>query len=350
MDLRIATFNLETLDLAPGGEDALDRRIAVLGPLLDRLQADVLCLQEVNAQRVALAESGAGRSAATSRLPGGGGPTPPRPPREPAALKRLLAATRYADCNLITSSGPSGDGPADVHNLAIVSRFPVARSEELRHALVPPQPYHAVTARPAESAELTLEWDRPLLHAVLEPPAEDGPGGGHLHVVNLHLRSPLAAPIPGQKIAPFAWATLAGWAEGYFAATVKRSGQALEARLLVERIFDAEPQARIAVCGDLNAGVEETPARILRGVVEDSGNPALAGRVLVPLEQSLPAAARFSVIHGGRKLMLDHILTSPALTERFAGLEVLNDALPDELTMAEDDPRSNHAPLIAGFE
>ena len=46
---------------------------------------------------------------------------------------------------------------------------------------------------------------------------------------------------------------MSGWAEGFFAAAIKRAGQALELRLAVERIFDAEPNAVIAVCGDFNA-------------------------------------------------------------------------------------------------
>jgi hypothetical protein len=44
--LRVATFNLESLD-----EHALTTRIAVLRPALVRLRADILCLQEVNGQR-----------------------------------------------------------------------------------------------------------------------------------------------------------------------------------------------------------------------------------------------------------------------------------------------------------
>jgi len=326
--LRIATFNLESLDLVPGGEAALDRRIAVLAPQLDALGADVLCLQEVNAQKTAAPESGVAK-----------------PKRQPTALRRLLAATRHRNDHLITTRSLSGDGPADVHNLAVVSRYPVLEQRELRNDLVPAQPYHAVTALPQESADLTLSWDRPLLHCRLQAPSEVP-----LHVINLHLRSPLAAPIPGRKTAPFVWSSLAGWAEGYFAATIKRSGQALEARLLVEAIFDNEPEALIAVCGDLNADAEETPGRILRGTVEDSGNPALAGRVLHPLEENLPEDLRFSVLHAGRRLMLDHILASPALRRRFSDITVLNDALPDEQAMAPDDPRSNHAPLVAAFD
>ncbi|WP_420345144.1 endonuclease/exonuclease/phosphatase family protein [Pelagibius sp.] len=331
--MRIATFNLESLDLVPGGDGALERRIAVLAPQLDALDADVLCLQEVNAQKTAASDRGAAE------------PGAPRPKRQPMALRRLLAATRHRDDHLVTTHSLSGDGPADVHNLAVVSRYPVLEQRELRNDLVPPQPYHAVTAVPDASADLTLTWDRPLLHCRLQVP-----GPAPLHVINLHLRSPLAAPIPGRKTAPFVWSSLAGWAEGYFAATIKRSGQALEARLLVEAVFDEEPQALIAVCGDLNADAEETPGRILRGTVEDSGNPDLAGRVLHPLEDSLPQDQRFTVLHDGRRLTLDHILASPALKRGFRDIAVLNATLPDEQTMAPDDPRSNHAPLVAAFD
>ncbi|NIA71634.1 endonuclease [Pelagibius litoralis] len=325
--MRLATFNLESLDLRRGGEAALERRIAVMAPQMDRLRADVLCLQEVNGQKPEAAEGDAGAAR-----------------RQPLALEKLLAATAYAGYHLVTSTAVSGGGLADVHNLALASRFPILEVRELRNDLVPPRRYEAVTAVPRESGGTTLAWDRPLLYCLLQLP------GGLLHVINLHLRSPLAAPIPGQKTAAQVWSSVAGWADGLLAATIMRSGQALEARLLVEQLFDREPQALIAVCGDLNAGVEETPARILRAAVEDNGNPALAARALHLLEQALPAERRYSVIHGGRRLMFDHILASPALHSGFTGIEALNDALPDEVEMAEDDPRSNHAPLVAEFD
>jgi endonuclease/exonuclease/phosphatase family metal-dependent hydrolase len=335
--MRIATFNLESLDIERGGEAAFAARAAVLAPQLDRLQADVLCLQEVNGQHV----------------PGSPAGVPAR--RELTALRRLLSGTSYDGYHLLATSpraAPEAEGEgargfeapvADVHNLVILSRRPPQASEELRHQLVPPLSYPARTARPPEAAAMTLEWDRSLLHAVY-----DTAGGGKLHVVNLHLRSPLAAPIPGQKRSAGEWDSLGGWAEGCFAATLKRSGQALEARLLVERIFDAEPQALIAVCGDLNAGEEETPARIL--LAEDSGTRALAGRVLEALERRLPEAARYSLMHRGRRRMLDHILCSPALAARCRAVEADNADLPDETARADDDPRSNHAPMWAAFD
>src|SRR6185295_1312598 len=51
--MRLATFNLESLDLPPKAGMPLETRAEVLRPALERLDADILCLQEVNGQHVA---------------------------------------------------------------------------------------------------------------------------------------------------------------------------------------------------------------------------------------------------------------------------------------------------------
>jgi exonuclease III len=51
--MRLATFNIESLDLAPETEVPFAARAVVLRPALERIAADVLCLQEVNGQHVA---------------------------------------------------------------------------------------------------------------------------------------------------------------------------------------------------------------------------------------------------------------------------------------------------------
>jgi endonuclease/exonuclease/phosphatase family metal-dependent hydrolase len=324
--LRIATFNLESLDDRPDLEPPLETRIAVLRPLLLRLEADVLCLQEVNGQRP----------------PGGG-------PRRLLALDHLLVGTPYEAFHRAASSrvlGPDRDeerGVDAVHNLVILSRAPIAAVEELRHHLVEPPSYRPTTAVPPRTGAQAVEWDRPILSAAVELE-----GGRRLHVVNLHLRAPLAAPVRGQKQDSLTWKSVAGWAEGFFLATMKRAGQALETRLFIERLFDADPQALVAVCGDFNAEERQTPLRTIRGEPGDTGNPALAPRALVPLERTLPESQRFSVVHGGYKQMLDHLLVSQALLAGYDHLEVYNEGLADELT--DTGPQSHHAPLVAEFQ
>jgi len=322
--LRIATFNLENLDDRPGVVPSLEQRIGILRPQLLRLEADVLCLQEVNGQEL-------------------GGDAP----RVLGALDRLLEETPYRTYGRVATRSGAG-GAFDVHNLVILARLPILASRQLRHDLVPPPDYRVTTAEPPAAAAEPVDWDRPLLTAELDLGA-----GRRLHVVNLHLRSPLAAFISGQKIGPFAWASVAGWAEGFFLAAVKRAGQALEARLLVDRLFDADPGALIAVCGDCNAEARETAMRLLAAEEEDTGNGALAGRVLIPAERSIPADLRYSVIHNGRRVMLDHLLVSRPLMAWYRHAEIHNEALGDELVAYATvgaSPDSYHAPVVAEFD
>jgi exonuclease III len=48
--MRIATFNLENFDDQAGQEPSLAARAAIMRPQLQRIAADVLCLQEVHSQ------------------------------------------------------------------------------------------------------------------------------------------------------------------------------------------------------------------------------------------------------------------------------------------------------------
>src|SRR5690606_21989510 len=123
---------------------------------------------------------------------------------------------------------------ADIHNLVVLSRWPIAAVRELRGELVEPPAWRPAAA----DAASPLPWDRPLLHVRI-----DLPGGRPLHVIDLHLRAPIAADRPGAKEAPFVWRSAAAWAEGFYIAALKRAGQALEARLLVDALQDADPEA-----------------------------------------------------------------------------------------------------------
>ena len=71
---RLATFNLENLDDGPNADPSFDARLGVLRPQLQRLRADILCLQEVNAHKPA-----------------------PKARRVMAALDRLVEGTPYAE-------------------------------------------------------------------------------------------------------------------------------------------------------------------------------------------------------------------------------------------------------------
>lgn len=322
--MRLASFNVENLTVEPDAAAPLAARLDILRPQLERLAADVLCLQEVDATK------------------GGSGG------RELKALEILLKETSYRDFHLASTVDIASGHPRDKHNLVILSRWPIRRSAQYANDLVRTPAYERATVVPPDRAPTPIHWDRPILHAEV-----DLPSGGTLHVVNMHLRAPLAAFVPGQKTGPFSWKSVTGWAEGYFLAAVKRAGQALEARMLVDRLFDQDPSALIVVAGDFNAEEREVPLRIIVGDAEDTGSGALTHRALVVLEHSLPENQRFTVIHRGQHLMLDHLLVSRQLLSRYRGIEIHNEALGDELvayTLIDAAPDSYHAPIVARFE
>lgn len=319
--LRLATFNLETLDDRAAD---FEERLAILKPQIERLRADVLCLQEVNAIETA-----------------------PKGPRRLAALERLIAGTLYADYAIHSSRSRPGLRIADRHNLVILTHLPVLEIRQIWHDQVAAPLWRSATRLPAKPEPEPIEWDRPILFAKLDLGL-----GRVLHLLNLHLRAPRAAYIAGQKADRERWHRMDGWAEGFFVAGVKRLGQALEARRLIDSLMDADPESRIVVLGDFNAADREAPLRLIRGDPEDTGNPRLARRALVALERGLPEGQRFSVIHHGQPVLIDHILVSRPLLSWYRGIELHNEMLGDELVspmLAKGGPESYHAPMVASF-
>lgn len=324
MVLRIATFNLESLDEAGDDGAPLAARCEILRPQLVRLEADILCLQEVNGQH----QRGA-------RL------------RTFRALEALLEGTEYAGFDRASTRSLAGEGPADVHNLVTLSRHPIVEHTDIRNSTLPPMKYKVVSGCPPVVDPVEVGFDRPVLLTTVRLE-----GGALLSVINLHLRAPLAAPITGQKEGPFVWKSVSGWAEGYFLSSLKRSAQALETRMIIDRLLDSDPHRLIAVTGDFNAEDHETPLRILSGSEEDTGNGLLAHRALAVLDRSISDDRRFSVLHHGRPVMLDHILASRALFAHFRTIEVHNEMLGDETVgfgKTHHRTGSYHAPVVASF-
>jgi endonuclease/exonuclease/phosphatase family metal-dependent hydrolase len=322
--LRVASFNLESLDLKLRDTRPLGVRITMLRPELERAEADILCLQEVNGQRVEGQHD-----------------------RVLAALDQLLESTRYAGFHRAVSRAPGSHEIADVHNLVTLSRFPIRSVRSIRHDFVPPVTYTTVTSKPPASTSENLTFDRPVLACEIELAPER-----LLTVVNCHLRAPLASPITGQKQAPFVWNSISGWAEGYCLSSIKRNAQALEVRLLVDSIQASGADAEILLCGDFNAEDTETPVRILIGAEQDTGNGLLAARSLIVLDRGIPADRRFSIIHHGRPQMLDHILCSRSMYGRFKSLQIFNEVLGDEavgFARIDRPAGSFHACLVAEF-
>ncbi len=322
--LRIATFNLENLDDKSELRPSLFVRMGVLKPQLERLRADVFCFQEVNGQEFA------------------------NEPRRLDALRQLLDNTRYEDYHLAYTITTKNEA-FDVRNLVIASRFPIKSIEQLKHRFAAKPRYQKVTAVPPELEAKDVTWERPLLYVKLDLGNEE-----ILHVINLHLKSKRPANINGQKQDRYTWKTMAGWAEGSFISSMKRMGQALEVRGLLDVIFDqtavtGEP-AYIAVCGDFNDDLESVTLRAICGPVEETNNPGLSNRVMIPCELSVPEPSRYSLIHRGKGEMLDHILVTRQLLTNYRHTEIHNEVLTDESGSSDVTyPESDHAPIVAEF-
>lgn len=328
--LRIATFNLENLDDKADEEPSLQERIPLMRPQLVRLDADVLCLQEVHGQE----QEGA--------------------PRSLLALEQLLEGTPYSDYHLAHTK--TADGEAfDQRNLVVLSRYEILGQDQYMNRFSPAPLYKMVTADPPPQEPEPIGWERPILHVRI-----DIGGGRTLHVLNAHLKSKAPTDIkgqnkdvPGPPLPPFAWRTAYGWAEGFFVSSMKRVGQALETRIVVDNLFNEDEDALVVVCGDFNADSDDVPMQAIRGDVENTGNPALSRRVLVPCEQSIPESARYSYLYHGKGEMIDHLLSSRALLEFYRGSEIHNELLHDESAAFAMDikyPESDHAPVLAHFE
>jgi endonuclease/exonuclease/phosphatase family metal-dependent hydrolase len=322
---RIATFNLENFDEdKPNAKESiptLAERIAVMRPAMRRLNADLVCLQEVNGQERA------------------------GQPRALLALDKLLEGTQYAEFSRASTLTKSDNMPYDERNLVVLSRGPIVERQQIKDNNMCPA-YRPVMPIPRPAEAKILEWERPILYVKTTFAAHT------LHIINLHLKSKLPSTIQGQ-MDDYAWKNASAWAEGFFISSMKRVGQAVEARILVDKIFDDDPNAFIVVCGDLNSDSDDVPVTALRGPIEETCNPQLVNRVLVPCEKSIPESSRYSLLHLGKGNMLDHVLVSRSLLAYYRGSEIHNEVLPDESGAFRTDklfPESDHAPIVAEFD
>ncbi len=314
LTMRLATFNLEHLDYSPRHEEIFKKRRAVLQPLLNKLEFDIVCLQEVNGQK-----------------------SHKRSPRTLEALDHLLAETRYENFFVATSQHPKTLAPADIHNLVILSRWPIEEHQQIYHNLLPQWEWRPPSDNGVDPPAIIIKWDRPSLYARISLP-----NGLKLHVVNSHLRAPRPVPTitargPGSN---------RSWILGQFIAMMKREGQALETRLFCETIFDQDPDALIAICGDLNADLHDAPLQLLRC---QQNEPEPSHRELVSLESRLTNNLAYSVIHAGEAKLLDHILASQALTKAWTKTTIYNQGLEDEVFAHDPIIGSLHAPIVTQF-
>ncbi|RME80881.1 MAG: hypothetical protein D6775_15105, partial [Caldilineae bacterium] len=128
---------------------------------------------------------------------------------------------------------------------------------------------------------------------------------------------------------------------GVAATEPRRTAQAAwNVRVMYDAILADEPDARVAVVGDLNSFYDSLPINTLR----EAG--------LIHVMDELPREQRYTYIYQGESQVLDHILVTRPLHELLTRVDVLHvDA--DYPPPIPGDPsplhKSDHDPLIARF-
>jgi endonuclease/exonuclease/phosphatase family metal-dependent hydrolase len=321
MAFSIATFNVKDLlgaGDAPGARQALDAKLDWLAEMIARVDADVLGLQEV-------------------------GPL--------AVLGEL--------CDRVASRGARADyrerivGTADDRGIrnALVSRVPVITSAIHAPSRLDFPVFQAGDPPPFGDR---VPMRRGIVHA-----AVDGGALGQVDVLVAHLKSKrrlFLRDAAGERLRS---EVLSGreLAEAELRSLVWRCSEALFVRGLVDALLGSDPGARIAVVGDLN----DQPGSLVPRIVAGTGTDELCSAAdLVPEER------RFSILHRGRRDLLDHVLLTRNLYALATGAHLYNEALRDhgEIGLAAlpplpppappppeppATPDSDHAPLVVRF-
>lgn len=303
MTLSIATFNVKNL-LEPTSDAAravLPAKLAWLAKALATCDADVVGLQEIG--------SGELLGRLLERLDRGGGYHAP-------VLGTVDA--RGIGCALLSRLPVVG---SRVHTCAALP-FPVFREGD-------PPPFGARL---------------PLRRGVVQARVE-AEGIGAVDVFVAHFKSPRPVWARDGSGAEQRPASACARAEGQLRSLVHRAAEALFVRGVVDEVLAARPDACVAAIGDLNDEPASWAVRALRS----DGDGAL-----LDASEGIPAERRFTCLHGGRRIQIDHVLVSGSLHCRIVGARIHNEALREHEPLpqtGDETPTadSDHAPLVVRF-
>jgi endonuclease/exonuclease/phosphatase family metal-dependent hydrolase len=312
MTLTLATFNVKDLLLPrdDGERTVLGAKLAFIAQMLRACDADVVGLQEVGPMELV--------RAVLDRLDGQG-------------------------------YGEPVMGTADARGIrcALLSRVPVVEAR-VHTAESLPFPVFQDGDPPPFGARIPLR--RGVVHARV-----DAPGFGPVDILVAHFKS--SRPVPARDTSGRERQATSTHmrSEGAVRSVVWRAAEALYVRRLVDDVLATDPDARVAVVGDLN----DLPLSPAVRAVQGTG----AGE-LFDCAAGVDAKARFSTLHDGRRTQIDHVLASAALYPRLQDARFLNADLrehapvrprpsaPDDGWVGVSEPPtvdSDHAPLVTRF-
>jgi predicted extracellular nuclease len=284
----------------------LARKVESVADTLARLDADVVCLQEVKNERVCrlVLEKLEGRIAGYPTVVVGGG--------------------------------------EDIRGIrtAVLARFPLA-AEPVRHTRDSgAEGFCLPRVADGDPDPAVHHFKRGLLEVPLTLP-----DGERLTLFNVHLKS-------GYSIHPRPPGSQTEVAEGFVRASMLRTAEALQVRRLVDQRIAERPQALVAVAGDFNEGPDSLLLRAVTGDLVEEIRRGIPG-ALYTVTGGIPLDRRFSIVYRGRREQLDHVLVTKSLWSRFREARILNEAHydPDAYLRerSREGPDSDHAPVLATF-
>jgi len=309
MTLTLATFNVK--DLLDPPEDAerevLGAKLASIAGMLRACDADVIGLQEVGTVELVR-----------------------------AVLDRLDGHTY----------GEPVMGTADARGIrcALVSRVPVVESRVHTAESLPFPVFQDGDPTPFGTR---IPLRRGVVHARV-----DAPGLGLVHVLVVHFKSSRSVPARDASGRELPATNARMRSEATLRSLVWRAAEALFVRGLVDEVLAPDPDARVAVVGDLNDVPGSPVVRAVRG--DGAGE-------LFDCAAGVDAQVRFSAMHDGRRTQIDHVLASANLYRRLQMARFLNAELREHAPVRPppgDAPRgavepptvdSDHAPLVTRF-
>lgn len=334
--LRIGSLNLQNLQLPheamrprmkPFTSAEYDRKLAWMGDMVQRLDADVLALQEIWA---------------------------------PRALHELFRRAGLLDSYTLVMNGPPTAKGTDI-SVALAVRKGCTTGAHAWISAMPPELMLRKRAQPSPEYEMAVDvsrFSRPLLRCEVRPPR-----GDPILFFAVHLKSRLPMELDPQE-----WqdAVISRHARalGNVLSTVRRTVEAGALRLLLEQATFAAARP-LVVLGDINDSLGSAVHALLTGdppwlpdtkVMASARPEASLYPVSAFVDPRGPAGLRATYLHAGRYDALDHIFVSahfhPHARARqwgFQELRVLNDHL--EAGGSEDALRSmsDHGALAAAF-
>jgi endonuclease/exonuclease/phosphatase family metal-dependent hydrolase len=303
MPWTLTTFNVMNL-LEPteaAGPAFVQRKIDALAELIHQCDADVIALQEVGS----------------------------------VGLARALAAAlpdraSYAEPIV---------GSADARGIrcALLTRLPVVEAREHK-----PSALEFPTFAQGDPAPFgaRIPMRRGVVHVVVEAPLV-----GRVHVFTAHFKSRLGVGLRDAAGAELPAETPRARSEAIVRSVVWRAAEALYLRGLVDEALAGPASGGTVVAGDLNDVPESPVLAALRG--DGAG-------ALLDCTEGIAPAERYSVIHDGRGVQLDHVLATADLRARVTGAHFVQAQLRDHgpyVPGVAEAPSidSDHAPLVVCF-